>query len=543
MPRAASVVVPLVVAFGLWSEWVVSGFGRSGGWVPDLVTGLVIGGGGVVAWARRRESRVGILLILASVAWFAGNFGREIATATPLLGRSLADVLVGIHRAFLAHAILTFPSGSLRTTDERIAVGAAYATTIGGSILFFDSAPVVLATLVAVAAFMFYRRSIGQERRARRVSLEVGLILAAAVGAGDLLVALLGSHVAADPQLLLYEFALIAVAVLLAARIRPGLEDTAVADIVVDLGDVRSGDLRDSLAEALGDPGLNIGYPVGSAADYVDATGRELDVVAAAVGRTRTPIERDGEVVAVLLHDSAVLEDSALVAAIGAAARLESRHAELQAEVRAQITALIASRRRLVDAGDIERQRLAQRLNDGAIRRLRRLGDTLEANGRANLPGSVGQRVELASTQVARTIDELRELAQGLHPPELRDGGLAVALRGLTEHLPFPVDLEVADVRLSPDVDVAIYYVCAEGLANATKHADASRATLVVRATPTAVTIVLTDDGVGGANVANGTGLRGLTDRIEALGGRLLVDSPLGRGTRLTTDLPIGVDR
>ncbi len=496
-----------------------------------------------MAWARRRESRVGILLILTSVAWFAGNFGREVAAAIPLLGPSLAAVLVAIHRGFLAHAILTFPSGSLRTTDERIAVGAAYTTTIGGSILFFDSAPVVLATLVAVASFEFYRRSIGQERRARRVSFEVGLILAVAVAAGDLLVALLGSRVAADPQLLLYELALIAVAVLLAARIRPGLEETAVADIVVELGDVRSGDLRDSLAEALGDPGLDIGYAVGSAGDYVDATGRELDVVAAAVGRTRTPIKRDGEVVAVLLHDSAVLEDSALVAAIGSAARLESRNAELQAEVRGQITALIASRRRLVDAGDIERQRLAKRLNDGAIRGLRHLEDTLDVDRRADLPAAVGERVERARAQAARTIDELRELAQGLHPPELRDGGLAVALRGLTEHLPFPVDLELADVQLSPDVDVAIYYVCAEGLANATKHAGASRAALVVRATSTAVTIVLSDDGVGGADVAHGTGLRGLTDRIEALGGRLSLDSPPGLGTRLTTVLPVGANR
>jgi signal transduction histidine kinase len=223
---------------------------------------------------------------------------------------------------------------------------------------------------------------------------------------------------------------------------------------------------------------------------------------------------------------------------------MASRHAELQAEVRDQVDTLRASRRRLVESADVERRRLAVRLSEGPTLRLRRLSTTLGAGlGNDDPHGSPAEsrsRVTRARIQVDRTIEDLEELAQGLHPPALRMEGLALALRELAEHLPFPVDLDLADGRFPPEIDVGIYYMCAEGLANAAKHSNASRAAVVIRVSATAATIELSDDGSGGADPLNGSGLRGLTDRIEALGGWLAVDSPPGAGTRLTAVLPLG---
>jgi signal transduction histidine kinase len=253
-----------------------------------------------------------------------------------------------------------------------------------------------------------------------------------------------------------------------------------------------------------------------------------------------TPIDLDGQRVAALVHDSAVLEDRGLLDSVAAAARLAAANARLQAEVRAQVSELTASRLRLVQAGDEERRRLAERLHDSAERRLAMLARELEqAGARPRAAPDAAERVRRAEEHLALTLGELRALAAGLHPRVLGERGLPGAIAELAAQSPVPVEAAVADGRLPEDIEVAAYFVCSEALANVAKYAEASRASVSVRARNGRVLVEVADDGAGGAVIGAGSGLRGLADRVEALGGALRLDSPRGGGTRLSVELPL----
>ena len=544
MPRAAYLLVPIGITFGIWSEWVVFGPGQPRIWLPDLLTGMTILGSGLVAWARRPMSRVGPLLVVTALCWFAGNLAKPLVAAswpTPLLAAVLAEALLASHRAPFAHALLGYPGGRLTKPVERIAAWIVYGSVFVGSVLQFGALALVVATLVAGAAFATYRQAVGQRRRAKSVAFRGAIAVAVALATGVGLRSALGAGPGAGPALLLYELALGGSCVLLAAGLaRRESQVATVADIVVELGEVRSGTLGDALAEVLGDPSLEVGYRLGMGDAYVDASGQLLDLPEPSERRAVTRIQREGQDVAVLVHDPSVLDDPALVDAVASAARLASRHAELQAEIRGQLGELRASRRRLVGAGDAERRRLAQRLSDGALRRLDALGAELGSTGRSVDPAlESGQRVAHSQRQIAKAVAELDDLVRGLHPSALREGGLAPAIHGLTEHSPIPIYLSIPAVRFPLEIEAGVYFVCAEGLANAFKHAMASRIRVTVRHADGAVTVELSDDGVGGADLGRGSGLLGLADRIEALGGWLTIESPAGGGTRLVVILPL----
>jgi signal transduction histidine kinase len=222
---------------------------------------------------------------------------------------------------------------------------------------------------------------------------------------------------------------------------------------------------------------------------------------------------------------------------------LRSHVARLDTELRARLDELRAWRARLVEAGDTERRRLERNLHDGAQARM---------VGLALLLGHARRRVDAnpADPEVAVLLDraldelkaslaELRELARGIHPPLLTEQGLEPALRALTSRAPVPVTLAAdAGDRLPAPVEAAAYFVVAEALANVAKYAHATEATVAVRRANGQVTVEVADDGVGGADVAQGSGLRGLTDRVAALDGTLSVDSPAGGGTRLHVEIP-----
>ena len=484
---------------------------------------------------------------MSGVCWFAGNLAVPLARATGLSSPSLAAlaaILVASHRAPFAHAILGYPGGRLAAAVERSMVVITYASVVAAPVLPSEAAALGVAVLVAGSAFVSYRGTRGRERRAKLRAARVATGLAIAVAAGLALRHVLGAGPGAEAAFVLYELALGGSAVLLAAGLaRTDTDEVAVADMVVELGEVPSGTLRDALADVLGDPGLEVGYRGGTRDGFLDAAGRPFEIPGPSLHREVTRIVRDGEVVAVLVHDPAVLDDPALVDAVASAARLASRNVELQAEVRGRLAELRASRRRLLDAGEAEGRRLSQRLNDGALRRLESLGDDL-GTAMAGLDPSLesGQRMARAKVQVALAVDELQSLSGGLSPRELQAGGLAPALRALAEHSQVPIELDVPDVRLGSEIEAAVYFLCAEGLANMTKHAGASRVRVAVHIGERAVTVELRDDGIGGADATRGTGLRGLSDRIEALGGRLTIESPPTGGTRLTGELPIGRD-
>jgi signal transduction histidine kinase len=312
-----------------------------------------------------------------------------------------------------------------------------------------------------------------------------------------------------------------------------------IADFVVELGEERSGTLRAELSRALGDPSLDIGYWLSEQEAFVDAEGRTVTLPEPDAGRAVTMIEREGERIAALVHDRSVLDDPGLVEAVSVAAQLAASNAQLQAAVRARLAELVASRRRIVEAADEERRRLARRLQQGAERRLADLVVQLRTAHGVATSDAAREQIGRAEAQLGQTLEELAELAQGLHPRVLVESGLAGALGAAVERVPVPVKLRVEAHGLPPAVEAAVYFVCSEALANVVKYASASKAGVVVTADEERVSLTVQDDGIGGAELGAGSGLRGLADRVEALGGTLGVDSPQGAGTCLTAEIPL----
>ena len=226
--------------------------------------------------------------------------------------------------------------------------------------------------------------------------------------------------------------------------------------------------------------------------------------------------------------------------AVTSAARLEASNARLQAEVKARVTELEASRRRVLKARDEERRRLELRLHEGAERRLRQLGDVLRRSRTSSYGCETELRIARAEEQLTETLEDLSRLGRGLHPRGLTERGLESAITGLVEAFPIPVRIRVPYDRLPLGVELVAYFVCSEALANVAKHASASHAAVTVMAGDERAVVEIEDDGSGGVDVASGTGLRNLVDRVEALGGTLDVVSESGRGTRLTAEIPLG---
>jgi signal transduction histidine kinase len=219
---------------------------------------------------------------------------------------------------------------------------------------------------------------------------------------------------------------------------------------------------------------------------------------------------------------------------------LRSHVSKLDAELRDRLEELRASRARLLEAGDAERRRLERDLHDGAQSRLVGLALLLRsARTRATADPELTTLLDRAQEELQTSLGELRELARGIHPAVLTERGLAPALDGLVSRAPVPVTVETDTVeRLPGPVESAAYFVVSEALANVAKYARASHATVRVRRENGRVTVDVTDDGVGGADAARGSGLRGLADRVAALDGTLSLDSPPGRGTRLHAEIP-----
>jgi signal transduction histidine kinase len=315
---------------------------------------------------------------------------------------------------------------------------------------------------------------------------------------------------------------------------------SAAADLVVELERIPPGGVRGALARTLGDPSLELALWLPERGAYVDAAGRPLELPPTGSDRAVTVLGSSEAPVAALIHDPVLLERRALLQATGAAARLALENERLQAELRAQLQELRASRSRIVAAGDAERRRLERDLHDGAQQRMLALGLALQL-ARAELDGSCGAASELlgeADAELRAALGELRELARGIHPAVLTEQGLGPALANLAERAPVPVTIvEIPGERLPAATEAAAYFLVCEALANVAKHAHASRARVKVQLDGRAI-VDVEDDGIGGADPARGSGLRGLRDRVHALDGVLEVDSPVGGGTRVHAEFP-----
>ena len=275
---------------------------------------------------------------------------------------------------------------------------------------------------------------------------------------------------------------------------------------------------------------------------YVDAGGRpcaELETGAGA-GRMVTEIEHGGRRVAAIVHDRALGDEQETVRAAGAAAALLLENRRMEAELKARLVELRASRARLVEAGDTERRRLERNLHDGAQSRLTALALSLRlARGRVEDGSELAGILDASISELRLSLEELRELASGIHPPVLSEHGLQAALRGLAARTSVPVELVgSATGHLPAAVETAAYFVVSEALVNVTKYSQAAHATVRVERVNGRLLVEVSDDGVGGASPTGGTGLRGLSDRVSALSGTLELSSPPGEGTRVRAQLP-----
>ena len=299
------------------------------------------------------------------------------------------------------------------------------------------------------------------------------------------------------------------------------------------------GPIRELLAERVGDRTLSIAYWLPDREVFVDELGRKVRLPDPGSGRAWTAVEHDGRRVAAIIHDAELDTTPELVNAAAAAAALALDNERLKADLRARVEELRISRARIVEAADAARRRLERDLHDGAQQQLVSLALDLRMLRARVKDTDLVPMVEELSDKLAIALAELRELARGIHPAILTDRGLGPAVQGLADRVPLPVEVDVElDERPAPQIEAAAYFVTAEALTNVARYARAHEARVKIRRTDSGVEVVVSDDGVGGADIEGGTGLRGLQDRLAALDGLLAIHSPAGLGTTLRAVIP-----
>lgn len=549
-------------------EWVVA----------DLLPGLAFFIAGVLAWRRRPGNAIGPLLFAIGVSWFPGTWTASENPAIGLLGYTFQ----GYFNPLLAWLVFAYPTGRLTSRAERLAVTGFLAALVARSVFrvvafqglrnydlsipteadryiadttFRQTGEQIFAigitAIAAVVLILIARRLLRARGAGRRIAGPV-LIGGVAVAIGILVQFAAGfvkpttldeRHFFADFGLYLTSLtgAVVAAAFLLGvarARIARG----TVADLVVELGDPeRTPSLRDLLAKALRDPTLEVVYAV-PGGGFVGADGHAVEMPEpTASDRGVTRLEHGGRTIAALIHDPALAEEKPLVTSVAAAARMALENERLQAEVRAQLDEVRASRARIVAAGDAERQRIERDLHDGAQQRLVTLALALQmASGKVGpADGDLRELLVRAGSELDAALSELRELARGVHPSIVVESGLGPAIEALADRATVPVDVHLKLERpCRSEAEVTAYFVISESLANVAKHARASGAEIRAEVQGMELRLSIRDDGAGGADASRGTGLGGLADRVAAVGGRLSIDSPPGGGTTVEAVIP-----
>ena len=544
--------------------------------ILEAAIALVIGwgfiGAGLYAWWRRPENRFGLLMTVAGFLFFVS----ELAASNSALVFTVATLCGNLFLAVVVHMLLAMPSGRLRTRGERWFVVGMYvfASPLSRSYVLVadpqdfgcDRCPAsvglivndldfahAIDTVVNWVAFVMFLLAAGflwrhwqhanrAERRVLGPVLVTGLTIMALleVGligqlAGHATIAELGYY-ATQAAILPLPYAFLAS--LARSRVTRG---DVVSELMASLAQAPAqGEIRDALRRALGDPALELAYWLPEFGTYADADGRSVDLDDIGGGRGITPIGRNGGRVGALVHDASLLEEQRLLDAVAGAAALSLENVRLNVELRARLEELRASRTRIVEAGDAERRRLERNLHDGAQQRLVAVALQLRLlRNRIDGDETAQELAASAADELTRSLDELRELARGLHPAVLEQG-LEAALNALaTRSVVITTVSFEPPGRLPEPVELAAYFVACEALANVAKYANASAASVRVWRDGPAALIEIADDGVGGADDHRGTGLRGLADRVEALDGSLRVASPAGQGTVVTARLPV----
>src|SRR4051812_22602187 len=525
------------------------------------LSGVSFAACGLVAWRRRPDSAVGPMLT-------ATGFGVLLSAILGHVDSSLAFTLVLLFGelwiALYAALILSFVTGGRLTTtidvllveafvfgllvmqfavqlflpDERNLLLVWPDTGIADALTHLQFAVLAIASLgVVVVTANRWRVASPPRRRALLPSL--GGSLSGALYSANLTALIMGAPSVALMTAL--NAALLTVpAALLWGLLRSRLARGGLAELFRELGTLRGVRLEAGLAKVLGDPGLVLAYRVPGERSYIDGRGQPVALPVPGDDCAAAPVERDGRELAMLIHDASLDDDPELVGAVAAAAAIALDDARLHAESEDRLRELRASRERIVAAGDAERRRLERNLHDGAQQRLvfvalqlRMIQTRLETD-----PAQAKQLATSAGEELSRALEDLRELARGIHPSVLNHG-LKAALDSLASRSVVPTKVSfLARERLPEPVELAAYFVACEALANVAKYAQATQASVRVSRRDGVAVIEIRDDGIGGADETVGTGLQGLADRVAALDGTLRIRSPRGTGTVVTADLP-----
>jgi signal transduction histidine kinase len=298
--------------------------------------------------------------------------------------------------------------------------------------------------------------------------------------------------------------------------------------------------VREMLAVSLGDRSVAIAYWLPDRKVFVDESGRPVTLPEPGSGRAWTAVERDGAPVAAIVHDAALDTSPELVEAAAAASSLAIDNERLKADLRARLEELRVSRLRIVEAADDARRRIERDLHDGAQQELLALALELRVLRSRVADTDAVPLVDGIAKRLNVALGELRELARGIHPAILTQSGLAAAIGALADRASLPVETDVTvDRRLPPQVEAAAYFLVAEALTNVIRYARASGAVVRIAMEGDELAVCVSDDGIGGVDVAGGSGLRGLQDRLATVDGTLEIDSPRDGGTRLTGRIPV----
>ncbi|HEX2884324.1 MAG TPA: sensor histidine kinase [Candidatus Limnocylindria bacterium] len=321
-------------------------------------------------------------------------------------------------------------------------------------------------------------------------------------------------------------------------RLRWG--QVAVSSLAIELNRTDRRPLVDSLRRALDDPSLDLALWSRPARAYVTPDGLPMPLPADD-SHDVTHLSADDGPLAAIVHDPALSEQRRLIDGVAAVAQLAIENERLHAEVKAQLEEVRASRQRIVSAADAERRRVERNIHDGAQQRLvslsmaLRLAQAQAADASPEVAGTLAD----AEAELKHAIGELRELARGIHPAILTEAGLGAALESLAERAALPVAVDTRlNGRLPPVVEATAYFLVAEALTNVVKHAGATAATVRATVKDGTLRVRVADNGSGGVDLDRGSGVRGLIDRVAALGGNLTIsDDPQG-GTVLEADIP-----
>lgn len=551
--------------------------------VLDAAIGLTYITTGAIAWMRRPEVLTGPLLVACGIFNYIGSYGPSGQPVVSHLGFTLEayyDVALavivlalpgrwpaGVGRYLSMALLVAFvvrSAGRLLLLDPTVACPEcapnpfSVTSDLSSFITVETAANSAIAAIALVIAIECARRLVASRRLVRRVMwpILVGGIAAMAVAAFDAAEYAVSTATGQplldlpEPWSAVFSWSTFGVRLLvpiglLAGSLALRRAGGPLVPLAVGLERVPSPvRLQAALAAALGDPDVRLLRADPDGGRWFDAEGLPTTTPDEDATHAVTVLEHDGRPLAAIVHDPVLREDPTLVRSVMAVLRLAVENERLDGALQAQLEEVRASRARLVLAAEDERRRIERDLHDGAQQRLVAVTLALQQARQAATDGAelpeLEARLSAAADELKGAITDLRELARGIHPALLEDEGLPAAVTALSRRASLPVETRFElDRRLPRHIEATAYFLVAEALTNATRHASATRVDVTVRDSGDVLEVTVGDDGAGGADPSRGSGLAGLADRLASVDGRLSIDSPGGGGTRIRAEIPV----